>query len=173
MADTADDLRRSPYIYAEPVDAAEASARIEHWLGDITEFQEKLGLQPMGYHVSRSGLKSGTTEQMWSIDELRHPMHRPGMFWTPKDYDPLYPDPVTWISLTKYRLKDFKTRVDSVSSIDKVKVKANKFVDDRKARLRKKVYDYIFGWILEDPDRGQSRSGDRLVVREKDADLFI
>lgn len=42
-----------------------------------------------------------------------------------------------------------------------------------KERARVKVYDYIFGWILEDPDRGQSHFGDRLIHRDEDADLFI
>lgn len=39
-----------------------------------------------------------------------------------------------------------------------------------KERARVKVYDYIFGWILEDSDRRQRHQGDRLA---DDANLFF
>lgn len=68
------------YKYANPVDAAEASARIDHWMGDLGEFQSKLGLHDPGngrepYYPTYSGVRSenSTMETMIAVDQKRNP----------------------------------------------------------------------------------------------------
>jgi hypothetical protein len=42
-----------------------------------------------------------------------------------------------------------------------------------KERVRVKVYDYIFGWILEDPDRNHQDWSESSVDPKEDAHLFL
>lgn len=68
------------YKYAEPVDAAEASARIKHWLGDTGAFQAKLGLHDPGfdqepYYPKFSGHRTENSkwDAMLAADMARYP----------------------------------------------------------------------------------------------------
>lgn len=123
------------YTYSPPETSAEASARIDHWMGDVNDFQQKLGRQPAGYYPRFSG--KDFDHDAWAIyDNLLHPE-------TPAEA-PVPSLRYAWLNTLVRTRDDLTLKIKTATDLDKVKSR----ITSKLVVVKKAAYEKFFGWLL-------------------------
>lgn len=136
------------YKYAEPKDAREASDRIDYWMGDLGEFQAKLGLHDPGndrepYYPQYSGIltENSRLDTMIAVDQKL----RPDKWLEPvTPVPPLRDDWLATLIRTRDEVKQF---IDTWTDLDHVKAILRTLVKDTTRRVQLR----LLGWLGEKP----------------------
>lgn len=132
-------MAQPPYVYSAPENAEEANSRIKHWMGDLSKFQAKLGLQPMGYYPKYSGTRTENSrvETMIAVDQKLHPEK-----WA----EPIAPLPSlrdNWLGTLIQTRDHAKTFIATWTDIDHVKDVLAVLVKDLAEKIKAQVLDWL------------------------------
>ncbi len=136
------------YTYAEPKDAAEASARIDHWMGDLNEFQKNLGLHHTGteygsYYPRFSG-EMGDRDLWAAYYDFLYPDH----FGSEAPVPPLKH---AWLNALVRTRDDVVLRFRTAIDLDVVKTRAIAKRDKVITTVKEYLHRKFFGWLVKRP----------------------